>query len=296
MRYLENFKLFYSKKMWKRIISIARKEIRYNFRNRWIIFLSLLFLGLSVLVSFYGSSVEGTEGWMGLQNTVVYMTTYIEYMVPILGVILGYSTVVREYQDGSMELLLSYPVERGEVLAGKFLGLWTVLSISVTLGLGAGGLIISFMIEEVVFAEYYLFILSSVILGGVFISISMMFSVIFQDSSSAMSASIFILFLFTFIWLFSMYALAELTFGWESLEMGHPPQWYFMLQLFNPVILWYTLLALNIIPLRDWALEFGGKEPEIHPYDTWVMIILLIIWIAVPLIISERLFDKKDID
>lgn len=111
-----------------------------------------------------------------------------------------------------------------------------------------------------------------------------------------MSASIFVLFLFTFIWLFSMYAIAELTFGWERLQMGRPPQWYFMLQLFNPVMLWYTLLALNIVPLREWALEFGGKEPEIHPYDTWVMIVLLVVWIAVPLIISEKIFNSKDID
>ncbi len=296
MRGFEKFKLLYSKEMWIRISSIAKKEIIYNFRNRWVIFLSLLFLGLSILVSFYGTSLETQRDWMGLQDTIVYMITYIEYMVPILGVILGYSTIVRECQDGSMELLLSYPVDRGEVLAGKFLGLWTVLSISVIVGLGVGGVIISLMVEEVVFAEYYLFILSSVILGGVYISISMMFSVIFVEERSAMSASVFILFFFTFIWLFSMYAIAELTFGWELLELGQPPRWYFMLQLFNPVMLWYTLLALNIVPLRDWALEFGGKEPEIHPYNTWVMIALLVVWIAVPLIISEVLFNKKDID
>jgi len=296
MKYLESLKLFYSSDMWKRIFSVAKKEIRYNFRNRWVIFMTLLFLGLSILVSYYGTAMEGVEGWMGLQETVVYMATYIEYMVPILAVILGYSTIVRECEDGSMELLLSYPVERGEVLAGKFLGLWIVLSISVVVGLGAGGFVISSMVEDVVLAEYYLFILSAVILGGVYISISMMLSVIFTNSTSAMSASIFVLFLFTFIWLFSMYAIAEITFGWEMVEAGRPPQWYFLIQLLNPVMLWYTLLALNIVPLRDWALEFGGKEPEIHPYDTWVMIALLIIWIAVPLLISERLFDKKQID
>lgn len=296
MRWKKNFKLFHSREMWKRISYLAKKEVMYNFRNRWIIFLSLLFLGLSVLVSFYGTSLEAHKDWLGLQTTILYMTTYIEYMVPIIGVILGYSTIVRERKEGSMELLLSYPVDRGEVLAGKFLGLWIVLSTAVIIGLGAGGVVISLMVEEVVFAEYYLFILSSVILGGVFISISMMFSVIFEEESSAMSASIFMLFLFTFIWLFTMYAIAELTFGWELLEIGQPPQWYFILQLFNPVMLWYTLLALNIVPLRDWALEFGGKEPEIHPYDTWVMLVLLVIWIAVPLVISEIIFNKKDID
>ncbi|MFO7792275.1 MAG: ABC transporter permease subunit [Candidatus Saliniplasma sp.] len=296
MKLIESLKLFYSIDMWKRIISISKKEIKYNFRNRWVLFLTLLFLAFSVLVSYFGTSVQAIDDWMGLQDTVAYMATYIEYMVPILAVILGYSTISRECEDGSMELLLSYPVDRGEVLAGKFLGLWAVLSLSVVIGLGTGGVVISLMVEDAVFAEYYLFILSSVILGGVYISISMMFSVIFEDSSSAMSGSIFTLFFFTFIWLFSMYALAEVTFGWESLEAGRPPQWYFILQLFNPVMLWYTLLALNIAPMREWALEFGGKEPEIHPYDTWVMIILLLIWIAVPLLIAEKFFRKREVD
>ncbi len=296
MKYVESLKLFYSKEMWKKILFVSKKEIRYNFRNRWVIFMTLLFLGFSILVSYYGTALEDIDDWMGLQHTVVYMTTYIEYMVPILGLILGYSTIVRECEDGSMELLLSYPVDRGEVLAGKFLGLWAVLSISVIIGLGAGGLVISYMVGDVVLAEYYLFILSAIILGGVFISISIMLSVIFTNSTSAMSASIFVLFLFTFIWLFSMYAIAEITFGWDLLEVGSPPQWYFLLQLLNPVMLWYTLLALNIIPLRDWALEFGGKEPEIHPYNTWIMIALLIIWIAIPLVVSEYLFNKKQID
>ncbi len=127
MKYIHNLKLFYSIDMWKRIISISKKEIRYNFRNRWVILLTLLFLGLSILISYYGTAVQTIDGWMGLQETVVYMATYIEYMVPILAVILGYSTIVRECEEGSMELLLSYPVKRGEVLAGKFLGLWEVI-------------------------------------------------------------------------------------------------------------------------------------------------------------------------
>ncbi len=188
-------------------------------------------------------------------------------------------------------------MDRGEVLSGKFLGLWAVLISCITSGLGLGGVMISMQISTVVWSEYYLFILASVLLGGIYLSISMMLSVVFEDSTASMTASVFSLFLFSFIWLFSVYALAELTFGWSEVVAGRPPGWYFGLHLFNPVLIWYTLLALNIPALREWAMEFGGEKPQYHPYyyDTWIMLILLIIWLAAPLIIGEYIFNRKDV-
>lgn len=290
-------KLLWSREMWGRIFTIAKKEIKQNIRSRWIIFLTAAFFLLSVLVSYYGTSFEESTKWLGLENTILYMTTYVEYMVPLLGLMLGYGSIVREKEDNSIELLLSYPVDRGEVLSGKFLGLWTLLSGAVIVGLGVGGVIIGFKVENVVWSEYYLFILSSILLGGVYLSISMMFSVLFDNSTTTMASSVFLFFLFSFLWLFTVYAVAQLTFGWDVVRAGSPPKWYFGLQLFNPVLIWYSLLALNIPALRQWAMEFGGEEPQYQPhfYDTWIMIILLLIWIAVPLILSERWFNRREI-
>lgn len=286
------------KEMFPRIFSVARKEFKMNLKNRWIILLVLVFVALTVLVSFYGTASAGEDEWRGLRQTVLWMSTYMEYMVPIFGLILGYSSVVREKESGSLSLLLSYPVDRGEVLAGKFLGLWCVLTACISSGLFIGGMIVSTQVEYTVWADYYLFVLSSVILGGVYLSISLLISIIFEDTVSAMSASIFVLFLFSFLWLVGVYAIAEVTFGWEVMKTGSAPRWYFGLQFFNPVIIWFTLLALNIAPFQDWAMEFGGKEPRTTPgfYDTWVMIGILLVWIAVPLLLAEIIFNRQDID
>ncbi|MFW6375676.1 MAG: ABC transporter permease [Thermoplasmatota archaeon] len=282
--------------MWKRIFVIAKKEFKSNIKNKWIILFVLIFFGLTVLVSFYGSS-KGDDEWRNLEQTILWMSTYMEYMIPILGVILGYGSIVREKEKGSLQLVLSYPVQRGEVLSGKFLGLWGVFTVCVTSGLTLGGLIIGSKVSFLFWSDYYLFILASVILGGVYISIALMLSVIFEDSMSAMSSSVFVLFLFSFLWLGMMYALAEATFGWSSMKTGSPPRWYFSLQLLNPTLIWFTLLALNIPPFRAWALEFGGEKPVGTPsfYDTWVMIGILVIWIAIPLLVGEYILKRKDI-
>ncbi len=286
------------KEMVPRIFSVAKKEFRLNIHNRWIILLVLVFIALTVLVSFYGTASSGEDEWRGLRQSVLWMSTYMEYMVPIFGLILGYSAVVRERESGSLGLLLSYPLDRGEVLAGKFLGLWCVLAACISSGLFIGGLIVSTQVGYAIWADYYLFVLSSVILGGVYLSISLLISIIFEDTISAMSASIFVLFLFSFLWLVGVYAIAELTFGWSMISEGSVPRWYFGLQFFNPVIIWFTLLALNIAPFQDWAMEFGGREPRTTPgfYDTWVMIVILLVWMAVPLLLAEFIFNRQDID
>lgn len=283
--------------MWKRIFRISFKEFTQNLKNPWILTIAVIFLVLSVTVSYYGTAAETSAEWMDMEHTIRYLAGYVEYMVPLIALILGYGSIVREREKDTLELLLSYPMDRGEVLSGKFLGLWMVIITCVVAGLGLGGVIISHNISEVAWREYYLFILATILLGGVYLSISMMLSVFFQDSSSALAGSIFTLFLFSFIWLFSMYAIAEMTFGWSELELGRPPKWYFAVQFFNPMIIWYTLLALNIPAVREWAMEFAGEEPEFHPsyYDTWIMIFVLIIWIAIPLLLSEYKFNKSDL-
>ncbi len=294
---LNQLKLIFSRKMWKRIFCIASKEFKNNLRNGWILVLVIVFILMSLMISFYGTSGDKGEHWHHLEQAVVYMVGYMEFMAPILGIVFGYGSIVGERESGSLELLSSYPLDKGEIIAGKFLGLWALIAVCVGVGLGVGGLVLSTLVTEMIWAEYYLFVFGSIILGGVYLSLSMMVSTIFKTSNSAVSASVFILFLFNILWFFIMYAVAEATFGWESMVEGvAPPTWYFSIQFFNPVIIWYTLLALNLPALRQSAMELGGKEVEVYPelYQTWSMIVILILWISIPLLISEYRIRRMD--
>ncbi|GEM_PF-5078694 len=290
--------LLYSRDMWSRIYFIAHKEFKTKVRSGWILALIAVFVSMSLLVTFYGASLEEGLHWHHLEEAVMYMVGYMEFMAPILGIIFGYGSIVQERESGTLELMSSYPLDRGEIIAGKFLGLWGIIALSVGLGLGAGGVILSTQVEQMIWSEYYLFIFSSILLGGVFLSFSMMLSTVFRTSNSSMCGSIFILFLYNILWLFIMYTIAELSFGWDTMVEGiSPPTWYFVMQLFNPVIIWYTLLTLNIPALRLRAMELGGTEGTVYPdiYQTWSMIILLIIWIAIPLLISEYMIRRSDV-
>ncbi|HTQ80540.1 MAG TPA: ABC transporter permease [Thermoanaerobaculia bacterium] len=58
----------------------------------------------------------------------------LRVLLPLLAFLLGYDTVCGERKAGILKLLLSYPVARSKVLAGKLLALWTCLAVPLVLG------------------------------------------------------------------------------------------------------------------------------------------------------------------
>ncbi|HVT58593.1 MAG TPA: ABC transporter permease subunit [Thermoanaerobaculia bacterium] len=58
----------------------------------------------------------------------------IRVVLPLCAFILGYDAVCGERRSGTLKLLLSYPVPRSKVLAGRFLALWSCLAAPLLLG------------------------------------------------------------------------------------------------------------------------------------------------------------------
>lgn len=72
----------------------------------------------------------------------------IRILLPLAAFLLGYDAVCGERRAGTLKLLLSYPVPRWKVLAGKLLALWSCLAaplvagavLSLLLAIGVGGI------------------------------------------------------------------------------------------------------------------------------------------------------------
>ena len=52
----------------KTIYAIAKKEFLDNYRNKWIIALTIIFLLLTLVISYFGTL--GNEGWADLDVTI----------------------------------------------------------------------------------------------------------------------------------------------------------------------------------------------------------------------------------
>lgn len=128
---------------------IARKEFQAAFRNRLFLTIAVLFLAMSILSVYIGSTTKRAE--MRVYNEAVAtltaqgattlptrpeihtltilsnLTEYVSIVGAILAVVLGYNALIEEKESGSLKLILSRPVYRDRLLTGKLLGNAAVL-------------------------------------------------------------------------------------------------------------------------------------------------------------------------
>ena len=89
------------------IFYIAKKEILDNIRNKWVIILTIIFAALALLAS-YATSIFST-GWQDLSGTINSMIILVQYIISIIALVLGYSSIIGEIESGSMNSLISLP-------------------------------------------------------------------------------------------------------------------------------------------------------------------------------------------
>lgn len=270
------------------IITIAKKEFMDNWRNKWILGVSIIFLILTLVISYFGS--RGGVGWKDLNATIEGMITLVAFLIPIIGLMLGYASIVGEEEKGSLELLLSYPVKRVEVLFGKFLGLGTVMAVANFIGFGVAGIVIGINVKGIQWGSYSIFILSSILLGIVFIAIAMLFSCLFKKRSTAMGGAIFLWFLFEMIWsvivagiLIARYGIGKMT---DPNFMA--PNWYYLSSLINPIKAYSALVSLNT-PINNMI----GKMPSF--VNTSFTLVILFSWMIISLVLAYYIFNKKNL-
>jgi Cu-processing system permease protein len=276
------------------ILSIAKKEIMDNIRNKWIIIMSLMFAVLTVVVSYFGSMTS--QGWQNLAGTIVAMMTFVQYLVPIIALMLGYATIIGEIERGSMSSLLSLSASRFEIVAGKFLGLASVLTLTIVIGFGTAGLIIAVNVKNVDFAAYLIFIGATILFGLIFLSISLFFSTIFRKRSSAIGGAVLLWFFFLFIIQIVFAGVLLATVGFEALLSGTIPSWYYALELTNPASVYSYFISINVVSLNQ--LVQGNASVSItYPsfISNWVLLPILFAWIIVFFFLAYWRFSRQDI-
>ena len=190
------------------ILCIAKKEVMDNIRTKGLIITTITFVTIAIVSSLLGAAFKGANGGLGdLRATVMMMMMFIQYVIPVIGLMLGYASIVGEVERGTLSAFIAFPVTRLEIIIGKFLGLGLVLSASIFLGFGIAGIIIGASVSNVDYGIYLLYIFYSILLGLVFLGISMFFSSIFKKRSTAMGMSIFTWSFFSFLWGMMLFGL-----------------------------------------------------------------------------------------
>jgi Cu-processing system permease protein len=206
------------------------------------------------------------------------------YLVPLIALILGYDAVVGERERGSLDLLLSLPLTRLELLLGKYLGLAAALGFATVAGFGLVGVVLSYGIGLTGLLDYAGFILSTLLMGLAFLSLALLLSVLAASKVVASGAAIALWFLYVLIYDLMLVGILVVTEG--QYVGGLFP----LLLLLNPADIFRIL---NIFSLEEVKSLYGLAT--VFPAtlaNPWLLGGAMLFWILAPLALAYVRFRK----
>ncbi len=159
-------------------VLIATKEFGDRFRSGWVIACAMVWLGAIGLTSFLGLLQVGQIGVQGYDRTVISLLNLVQYLVPLLGLLLGHDLIVSEHEEGTLRLVLAGGVSRTRFLIGKFLGGCLTLAVPLLLGFVIAGTVIGLAAKDADITPFLRLALSGLILGILFLGIGLLISVL----------------------------------------------------------------------------------------------------------------------
>ena len=264
------------------IATIASKEFWDRIRNRWVLAVALVFTAFALIIAYFGAAQQGAVGFRSIDLTIASLVSLVIYLIPLIALVLGFDAIVGERERGSLDLLLSMPITRLELLLGKYAGLAAALAFSTIAGFGLVAIVLSAKLDLNALFHYVGFMLSSVLLGCAFLSLAVMLSVFAADRTRASGLAIATWFFFVLVFDLLLLGALVVTGG----------QW-------GGEILPYLLLAnpadvfriLNIFSLDDVRALYGLATvfpPALA--NPWLLGLVMLAWIVAPLGIASWRF------
>lgn len=161
------------------IWTIAGKELADHVRNGWVLAIAAAFAVFAVVIGFAGFGFTGELGARDENATLASLTSLVIYLIPLLGLLLGYDGIVGEHERGTLDLLLSYPLQPVQLLLGKWLGLVGVLTVALALGLIAPTALAVASGQGL--GAWLAFAVLSAWLGAIFVGIALLLSTLSRE-------------------------------------------------------------------------------------------------------------------
>lgn len=270
-----------------KLFTVAGKEFRDGIRNRWTGAITLVYAVLSLGLAYFGASVSGSLGFASIDSTIISLASLAVVLIPLIALMLSYNAFVGEYEQGTMLLLLTYPLSRAQLLMGKFVGLGAILAVSALLGFGVAAVAIIAFSDANMMETLHVFggfILSAILLAWVFLALSFVISIIASEKSKAAGLALLVWFLFVLVFDLGLMAVLVASEGVINREILP------LVLLLNPTDI-FRLINYLLID----ADSFGGVlqvAEQSKPGLTQLYVVMLV-WVLVPLAAAWLLFKRR---
>jgi ABC-2 type transport system permease protein len=185
---------------------IAKKELSDHFSSyRFLILFALIAMVSMITAYMAGLNMAKNLANMAKPKFIFMMmftssgagfslVDFVSFFGPLIGIILGFDTINRERNEGTLSKLLSQPIYRDAVVNGKFLAGFLLIAIMMTailLVVSALGLIILGIVPGVEeMWRIFLYLLISIFYIGFWLGLAILFSILFRSVATSALASI----------------------------------------------------------------------------------------------------------
>jgi ABC-2 type transport system permease protein len=263
------------------LMAVFWKELADHFSSKRFIILSILIYLASIFTIYVAaqnirSGITETTQFIFLrfftisgENQIFTFLFFLSFFIPIIGIALGFDAINGERASGNLSRLLSQPLYRDSVVNGKFLAGLVTLAILVTsivllvAGMGLRMIGVPPTAEEILRLVAFIFV--SIIYGAFWMSLSVLFSVLFKRIATAALASIA-------LWIFlSLFVpiIAQVVAGANGEIAG-------AISRISPGVLYGEVTQVLLIPSHPTmfmiSMYYTGLEPNPLPLSQSLLI------------------------
>ncbi|WP_284012663.1 ABC transporter permease [Halobaculum litoreum] len=275
--------------------AVARKDFQDAVRSRWVVVLAALF---SLLLSVAVYLLPRDASTSALFNSLIVRDLFVSLLVPLIGVVIAYNSIVGERTTGSIKLLLSLPHSRSDVVFGKVLGRATALGVPVAVSFVLPALVALVTPLSLELGVYLGYLLFTVVLGTAFVALAVGFSAAVDSQRIAVAGPVVVYLLSGPVWsvvqLPLQFFLAGQQFpGWLPLDSSGV---FRLIRLVNPI---ESFKILTVEFVNGYLLAAGQAGTEAAGrYAVQVEVAalaMLAAWILLPPLLGLIRFEDADL-
>lgn len=292
--------------------AIARKDFRDAVRSKWLWGLSLLFVGVfalpPILLFYLEMGATPQQGQTGTTDAFVFlMKQGTSILIPLIAIVIGYTSITKERESGSLKLLLSLPHSRDDVVFGKVLGRSGVIALPIVVGFAVAFLVLLSTSLSLKIVNLLLFAALTAVLGLVFVGLSVGVSAAASTGQRAMVAAIALFVWFVVLWNSFANQVVNALVKYVGISEAARYQTVLFLKLLNPTQAYKTLVDAFLMDSalqsriymfsvfrRKSVVQALGDSLPIYLSDPFVIAYLLA-WLFVPVAVGLWTFDRTDL-
>jgi ABC-2 type transport system permease protein len=277
------------------LAAVTKKEFLDSIRSYTLIGLVVVFVVFAVFLTFIQWIPDAFASARGEPDTLALLNSMRQpsvFLVPMVGLMVGYKAIAGERASGSIRLILGLPNTRREVFFGKVIGQTAVVSVAILIGYGAAALVALTSYDSFALLEFGAYTLLTLLYALVCVSIAIGFSASTKSEVLALAGAIAVYSLIILLWDVVGAVLQTLTIGYV-VPVGEQPAWLAVFMSLNPSTA-FAHATRAVIPEYREITRFPYLETNF--WVDWFGFIVLALWVAIPLGLGYFSFSRAEID